>query len=234
MARHYFKSLKENKNRLLFVIMVLFTLVVVSLNFLINRLNDYDGFYTDHKYTFMIVGALFVMLIIRFLPLYDTKKLNLYSLLISSLYIIVMLVYFSNSFILTYRHFEYSILQKDVRFEIENVSLDEIDKIDEGDYILYIGRPTCNLCVNTYDYLYKSSLEQPIRILYYDTTNDRTTNNDKMTSILDKYEVSEVPAVAFIVDGKLSKTIFYDEILSSFNEYIHIYKTHAIYFNREL
>ena len=226
----FFKSLKENKNRLLFVIMVFFTLVVVSLNFVINRLNSYDGFYTYHKYTFMIVCALFVIFIIRFLPLYDTKKLNLYSFLITGLYTVLMLVYFSSSFILTYRHFEYSVLQKDVRFEIENVSLDAIDKIDKDNYILYIGDSTDNLCDDTYDYLNKSSLDQPIRVSYYDTNE----NNDEMTSILDKYEVSEVPAVVFILDGKHSKTIYYDEILSSFNEYVHIYKKHAIYFNKEL
>lgn len=225
-----FKSLKENKNRLLYVIMLLFTLIVVGLNPIINKLNSYDGFYTDHKYTLMIIGVLFVLFTLRFLPLYDMKKLNLYSLLLSGLYLILMLISFSNSFVLTYRHFEYSILQKDVRFEIENVSLEEIDKIDSGDYILYIGKSSDEKSKDTYDYLYESSLAQPINVLYYDMTEDKATNDE----ILDKYGVSEVPAVAFIVDGKLSKTIFYDEILSSFNEYIHTYKTHAIYFNKEL
>lgn len=117
---------------------------------------------------------------------------------------------------------------------MENITLEQLDNPGKEDYIIYIGRQDCLDCRLAKDKIQKGKERQPIRVFYYDTDLDREKNRENMDRVLEKYRVTAVPAVVFVRDGEWYETIYCDEILSSFDSYIHNYKVLGDYFNREI
>ena len=192
-----------------------------------------DGFYTN------ITGhpALpFVYFIIPAILLICTAHAEnaFFSFAVSVPAALVLSVLLAETGTEVYRHFENSVLLKNERFETEQISLDELEKVSSGNYIVFVGRPDCNYSRDAYDMLCETCLQSPLQLHYYNTSADRKTDKDRMLEVLAKYDIEIVPAVVFFVDGKADKTIFYREIASGFYEYIDEYARRNVYFNKKL
>lgn len=233
MKKLEFPIKKIKQNRILFSIICVLNIVVILLYVLSLKLNAFDGYRTYHLGISNPQMAIFCILVfsILFIPVFDFEKINIYSLSVFVLFLVLHIVMIYKSVDAVYPHFKNSIMYNNTRFEIEDISLTELNNLSSGNHIVYIGRENCIYCNFAYDYLYKRSLEQPIKISYYNTGVDREDNNEEMMKTLEKYNVSSVPAVIFIVNGKHESTIFYTDIINYFGETIHNYKIDNIFFN---
>lgn len=193
-----------------------------------------DGFYTNITGHPAIPFAVFVIAAVFLLGTADADKLSLFSIMVSVPAVLVLSALLVGTGREVYSHFENSVLLADERFEIEQISLDELESISDGSFAVYVGRPDCGYCRTAYDTLYKFSAHSPLQLHYYNTSDGRKTERDRMMEVLEKYEVTTVPAVVFFVDGKADKTIFYEEIASDFPGYIEEYARRNVYFNKKL
>lgn len=98
-------------------------------------------------------------------------------------------------------------------------------KISAGEeFLLFVGRPTCEWCRKLAPSLQEVSESRGITVYYLDSTNTET--DSELANFRDLYDISTVPAVIlFKVDGSLIKldidlrsSNMTDEISSSFDE----------------
>lgn len=98
-------------------------------------------------------------------------------------------------------------------------------KISAGEeFLLFVGRPTCEWCRKLAPSLQEVSESRGITVFYLDSTNTET--DSELANFRDLYDISTVPAVIlFKVDGSLIKldidlrsSNMTDEISSSFDE----------------
>lgn len=228
--------MKKTKN--LNVILYIFNctlLVLYLLRWVINyALVKYDGYYTN-KFESPVIGCIvFLVFSIFFIGVLDFKKVTAYSISLFAVCAVLLGGMLLKDGAFTYRHLENSVFGKDTRYEIQNINLEQLENINSGDFIIYIGRPTCDYCTEAYDYLYKYSLENSVQIHYYDTSGDRENNKEYMEQVLKEYKTETVPAVIFIKNGKADKVIFYSDIVSSFARQVQDYKRMGVYFNKTI
>lgn len=224
---------KFTSNLLLYIIYFLLNLLPCLLYYIRYRLESYNGYYT-HLNLGIAPGfcfLLFIVFSVFFIPVLN-EKLSLYS---AGLFVFFAGVVLSSSIIgslSVWKNVENSLILKATRYEIESITLTEFENVEDKDCIVYVGRPSCQDCVDAYSFLDSVRDNQPLKILYYDTDLDRDTNYESMMWTLQHYGVESVPAVVFVIDGKPDKTIFGDEIETQFEDTIHEYKTQNIYFNK--
>ena len=91
-------------------------------------------------------------------------------------------------------------------------SLKELDTNDlksltkqEGTNIVYIGRPTCEYCIDFVPKLNKVVKETNLEVNYYDT--DKNRKDLQMTELLTELNVETVPAVIVVKDKTVVKQI---------------------------
>ena len=233
ILKKIYTKIQQYPNLILCGIILIMSIITIIPYLLMLRLYIYDGYRTYHRFIANPLMCLFgfIVFCVFFLPIWDVKETPTIAKCTFLLFLCFFSIQLLHSVKTIWPHFENSIINRDVRFEIEKITLSELDNISDGNHIIYVGRPSCNYCNLTYDYLYKRTLEQPLKISYYNTELDRENNNKLMTDILDKYNIKSVPAVLFIVNGQLEKTILYEEIHNDFGAIIHNYKTQNIYFN---
>lgn len=225
---------------ILYAISVVVFLAYWGLYWLSRRLETFDGFYTN--YPTPIGWAPEFILFTAVLPysllmLACGKSENKRALQgVFGVFILFMGIMFGKTLPQVYRHYNHSIMLKDTRYDITDIELEDVEKISRanGNYILYIGRPSCLNCDFAYDKIYKSTEREALMVYYYDTSKDREDNNREMTAVLDKYSINSVPAVIFFVDGKVDKCITGNEVVKDFSDIVHQYKTNATYFTDKL
>lgn len=193
-----------------------------------------DGFYTNITGHPAIPFAVFILAAVFLTGTAHAGNLPFFSFAVSVPAALVLLALLAGTGAEVYRHFENSVLLKNERFETEQISLNELENISSGNYVVYVGEPDCNCCRDAYDILYKTCLQSPLQLHYYNTSADRETGKDRMSEILAKYDIEIVPAVVFFVDGKADKTISYREIVSGFYGDIDEYARRNVYFNKKL
>ncbi|AOA03478.1 thioredoxin family protein [Carnobacterium maltaromaticum] len=75
----------------------------------------------------------------------------------------------------------------------------------EGTHIVYIGRPTCEYCIDFVPKLNKVVKETNLEVNYYDT--DKNRKDLQMTELLTELNVETVPAVIVVKDKTVVKQI---------------------------
>lgn len=83
--------------------------------------------------------------------------------------------------------------------DINTVELNELVTKGEGVYI-YIGRPTCSVCVEFTEILEKN-LEG--EVYYYNTDEGRSENEEGMREIMDILGIVAVPTIIYIDKGEI-------------------------------
>lgn len=77
---------------------------------------------------------------------------------------------------------------------------------EKNDFILFIGRPTCEECQKASKILKKMNLDTEIEIGYWNTDKARE-DEEKLDDILTKLDVAAVPAVLKVADGEVERSI---------------------------
>lgn len=121
---------------------------------------------------------------------------------------------------------------QNTRFDITEITLEELNKIDDTDNttIIYIGRDDCPICEEVYPQLVDITKQIPVKVNYYNTGNDRYDNTDNMMIGLNKYYVSSVPTVLAFIDGQIDEMFEGDEIKNRLNDYLLEKNTKGVYF----
>lgn len=92
----------------------------------------------------------------------------------------------------------------------QTVSSDELFALlDETDssHIVYIGRATCPHCSIFAPKLIEVISEQDASVYYYDTATARADDAEKLNELMDKLEISSVPALIEIKDGLVNSRL---------------------------
>lgn len=82
---------------------------------------------------------------------------------------------------------------------------------NDSEYFIYIGRPTCNPCKRV-EPIIRNTTNSLNKIVFYFNT-DRFRDSDDLQTVLDTYQIDEVPCMLKIKNGKvLDKILFTGEI----------------------
>lgn len=225
-------KLKQYPNIILGIISViafLITLLAYPISYYIWKFGGHFPYLID---TLWVMGVPVVFFVILFVPTLGDQKIGLYSITIFIIYISLLLYIGVPAYEDIIEHCNYMALQRDEqRYDIEKITLDELQNIEKGNHIIYIGRTDSVEHNSIYDFLYNETLKRPLKILYYDVSEDIENNNEKMTDTLSKFEVLEMPAVVFIVNGEKKEVLLYYDIIQSFIEVVMKYhEAYAEYF----
>lgn len=193
----------------------------------------YDGINVDlPEFTFapFLLWTTFILSKLFFSDYTEESRLHVFSLVFYTVINIFVIFNMINVVPATITHSYTSFYIKDIRYDIREISLEDLENLDSGNHIIYVGRPSCEYCNYSYDKLYKCSLQQPLIINYYNTDVDRDSNKYKMLEVLNNYDVTEVPMVLFVVNGKLDRKMCYNEIVNYFEDIVNYYKTKGVFF----
>ncbi len=209
-------------------------IAVFCIYFLQKRIERFEGF--DQNFILIVWPALLIVpfLIYALIAYVLVRSEKLYSLyvFISAVAFTLLFQVFIHDSMAVYKHFQNAVVIRNNRYEVEDIDLYSLKTIGKKDCLVYIGRPSCNQCVDAEKIIKNIMSDQPVRVYYYNTEKDRKNNREEMIDLLNNYSVYYVPAILFFVDGRLDRILYYDQIESNLGEIIHVYKMDNIYFTR--
>lgn len=86
-----------------------------------------------------------------------------------------------------------------------SIDNNDFEKISASNdlHLVYIGRPTCGACAELQPKLKKLANKRFINFNYYNTDEFKKNNKDELEAFLKKTDVSYVPVVIAIKNGKI-------------------------------
>ena len=105
---------------------------------------------------------------------------------------------------------------------LKQIHLSELEEIQykESTCIVYIGRTDCKDCTIAYPKIKDLSEKHNIKILYYDTAEDRYSNSDQLHNVLDTYKITQVPTILIVDKGIIIKKFDYGNVVDIFINYL--------------
>lgn len=172
----------------------------------------------------ILLGLCIIFIVLFFnLPRFSNRKITRLIALISLLFLVIMGVGIYISWQISFERLK----NKTVEHEnIQLITLQELEKvIKESDYqVVYIGRNDCPLCEYIMPKLTSYLELNHLKILYYNTQQDRENNKENMYKILDSIPVQGVPFIMIIEHGVISARFTGENILDELSEYINAHK----------
>lgn len=122
---------KNKPHRILFCIICGLNIIILLLYALAEKLSAYDGFWSYHSGISSPGMCCFcmVLFILAFLPVIDFEKINIYSVFIFVLFLVCHLTLLYKSRNVVYPHFKNSVIYRDARFQIKNITLNDFNNI---------------------------------------------------------------------------------------------------------
>lgn len=208
------------KNRVGIILLILCPLILIGLHtyMLINYgliRDEYDPVVISANLENMIWFSFFLSIFVSlFIFAFILCKKEFFAKLL-----LVLSILFS--FVQTYNYFHFSkkyplnVAEKTDYIEnqwLQGILLDQIDdytssSISNDSSMVYIGRDDCLDCQEFEKELIKQCEIYSYQMPVYYTNLDRDDNYDKMNEILNKYEVTKVPALLVTKQGKVIKKI---------------------------
>jgi|GEM_PF-3482139 len=229
--------------------LIALNLIIFASTFWIYEL-FYSIKYKKIKTNYTIYSILLIVILIAFTQFFDTEKYNLLSAIIA---IILLASIPKTIFLFSYIHWEHlSKYKKTViamllvgsipifygnYIVIKNIFVNSqteyfvsisneqiINIISEDKYnIIYIARPTCPKCAIVEPLFIEIAQANRVTVYYFNTDIAREQNNDKMTQILEMYEVRMVPTILYTRNGEilyLYDTLNTEDIVENFRNLI--------------
>lgn len=88
---------------------------------------------------------------------------------------------------------------------LNNIDNDDFKNISESSdlHLVYVGRPTCEICVDFKPKLEHLASKRFINFDYYNTDEFKKNNSDELKEFLKKTDISYVPVVIAVKNGEV-------------------------------
>lgn len=119
-------------------------------------------------------------------------------------------------------------MTKQQKSVLDLISLERFDEIiseknTEATYntmTIYVSREDCPACITMEPVVRDFCRKKDMKMLYYDTIQDREKRKEYMDKVLDKYEIDSVPTIIVIENGKVEQKFDGDTMLEDFEKFL--------------
>lgn len=102
------------------------------------------------------------------------------------------------------------------RSGLMEISLEKFETLTQADEetIIYVGRPSCNACMEAYHSLLTYlDTDTAQNVYYYNTTEDRVNRKTELNAFLDSIPIRSVPALVLIQDGSITNIYYGGQVV---------------------